>query len=71
MVTEKKLQDSDHMSNCDGVECTECGASSSCVIDDCIENGGDSAVCCYCRVEGGSMEYEEACEECKEALDDR
>ncbi len=59
------------MSTCKEAVCIECGASGECVIEDCIESGGDSAVCCYCRVEEGDTEYDDACEECKEALDNR
>ena len=58
------------MSSCDGVECSECGASSECVIEDCIENGGDKSTCCFCKVQAGDMEFDKACDECKTELEE-
>ena len=59
------------MSFCDGIECRECGGSSECVTERCVEDGRDSATCCYCLSEAGDIGVEEVCDDCAAELDDR
>ena len=65
------MQDSDCMSlSCSDAECSDCGGSCECVTEDCIESGGDSASCGFCKVQAGDMEYDDACADCQLELDE-
>jgi hypothetical protein len=53
-------------STCEEAECSDCGSTGECVVEHCVESGGDSALCCCCAIEEGSLEPGEECEDHKD-----